>query len=179
MVCPKGSRGHRLTRMADEDMEDKTGGGMDQDRWCGVGCKPDVIGVALWRKAALICAFACLGAAGCRNSTTSFAIAPEEASRPNPFPATPDVIATGKKLYDGSDCTLCHGAAGDGKGPLSRDLKYNTRDWRAPAALSSFSDGELFYILNKGKGAMPGYADRDSPEHLWQMVDYLRSFARQ
>jgi mono/diheme cytochrome c family protein len=160
-------------------MEDTTSCGVIERPWCSVGCEPDVIGMAMWRKAALICAFACLGAAGCRKSTASYMIPTEEASRPNPFPATPDVIATGKKLYDGTDCALCHGAAGDGKGPLSRDLKYNTRDWRDPAALSNLSDGELFYIISKGKGAMPGYADRESPEHLWQMVDYVRSFKRQ
>jgi mono/diheme cytochrome c family protein len=91
---------------------------------------------------------------------------------------TPDTVAAGKKAYDGTDCALCHGGAGDGKGALTRDMKYNTRDWRDPAALKNFSDGELFYIVSRGKGAMPGYVDRDTPEHLWQMVSYLRSFAR-
>jgi mono/diheme cytochrome c family protein len=90
---------------------------------------------------------------------------------------TPDTIAAGKKAYDGTDCALCHGTAGDGKGALTRDMKYNTRDWRDPAALKNFSDGDLFYILNRGKGAMPGYVDRETPEHLWEMVTYLRSLA--
>jgi mono/diheme cytochrome c family protein len=132
----------------------------------------------MWPIAVLLCAFVCLGAAGCSKAPANFVIPPEEASRPNPLPMTPEVIAAGRKAYDGADCALCHGASGDGKGVLARDMKYNTRDWREPSALQNFSDGELFYILSKGKGAMPGYAHRDTREHLWQMVGYVRSFAK-
>jgi mono/diheme cytochrome c family protein len=131
----------------------------------------------LWREATLFCAFLSLGTAGCRKPTANYVIPPEEASRANPFPVTPDTIVAGKKAYDGTDCALCHGTAGDGKGALTRDMRYNTHDWRDPATLKNFSDGELFYILSRGKGAMPGYADRDTAEDLWQMVNYLRSFA--
>jgi mono/diheme cytochrome c family protein len=130
------------------------------------------------RKTALICALWCLGMAACNKPPADYAIPPEEASRPNPFPMSPENIAAGKKAYDDTDCALCHGASGNGKGVLARDMKYNTRDWRDPATLKNFTDGELFYILNKGKRAMPSYQDREPPDHLWQMVDYVRSLAK-
>jgi mono/diheme cytochrome c family protein len=137
---------------------------------------------ALWacffRNVVLLGVLVCLGAGGCRKSTANYAIPPEESSRPNPFTLTPENIDAGKKVYDGTDCALCHGAAGDGQGSLTRDMKYDTHNWQTSAVLSRFSDGELFYILSKGKGAMPGYEDRNSAEELWQIVCYLRSFAR-
>jgi hypothetical protein len=40
------------------------------------------------------------------------------------------------------------------------------------------TDGELFYIIQKGKGEMPGEGDREKPEALWNMVTLVRSFSK-
>jgi hypothetical protein len=57
----------------------------------------------------------------------------------------------------------------------------NLHDWRDPATQAKFTDGELFYIMDKGKGAdrgkMPAYHETETPEQLWRLVDYVRSFA--
>jgi mono/diheme cytochrome c family protein len=103
-------------------------------------------------------------------------IPPEEASRKNPLATSPNAIAEGKRRY-GVECAVCHGTEGDGKGDVVNELKLKLRDWRDPTALKDFTDGEIFYIINKGEGAMPGEGDRAKPEQIWQMVIYLRSLA--
>ncbi len=106
-----------------------------------------------------------------------FKIPPEEAQRQNPVKPTPSSIAQGKRIY-GFDCSMCHGKEGDGKGDLAGELGLKLRDYRDPASLKDFTDGELFYILAKGKGKMPGNEDRTKPEQRWDLVNYVRSLAK-
>jgi len=104
-----------------------------------------------------------------------YKIPPEAASRSNPVKPTPESLARGKKIY-GWDCAACHGKDGDGKGDIT-DLK-GMPDFTDPEALKGYTDGELFYIIQKGKGDMPPEGDRAKPEDLWNLVNYVRSFAK-
>jgi mono/diheme cytochrome c family protein len=78
----------------------------------------------------------------------------------------------------GYDCLLCHGKDGDVKGELVESMNLKLRDWRDPEALKPFTDGELFYIITKGKGYMPAEEGRRKPEECWQVVNYIRSLAK-
>ena len=74
---------------------------------------------------------------------------------------------------------MCHGAAGDGKGDLAEDMKLKLKDWRDPNSLAKFTDGELFYIVTNGRGKMTGgEGDRTSEEARWNLVNYVRAFAK-
>ncbi len=106
-----------------------------------------------------------------------FKIPPEEASRLNPTKPTPTSIALGKKIY-GFDCAMCHGKDGDGKGDLADSMGLKLRDYRDPTTLKDLTDGELYYLLTKGKGKMPGDEDRMKPEQRWNLINYLRSLAK-
>jgi hypothetical protein len=109
------------------------------------------------KKTAAICALACLGSAGCqRNPNAEHKMPRGEADRPSPTRASSASIAAGKLFYDATDCAMCHGQPGDGKGVLVKDVKFNIHNCRNPVALKSFPDGELFYIITKGEGRMPG-----------------------
>ncbi|HMD42190.1 MAG TPA: cytochrome c [Candidatus Acidoferrum sp.] len=102
---------------------------------------------------------------------------PEEAAKKaNPVKATPAGMAQAKKLY-GYDCAMCHGKSGDGQGDLAADMKLKLLDWRDPGALKDRTDGELFYIIGKGKGQMPAGEQQMKPDEIWMMVNYVRSFA--
>lgn len=106
------------------------------------------------------------------------AAAPAKAAeRKNPVKATPEGIAAVKKIY-GYDCAMCHGAAGDGKGDVAASMNLTMKDWREPATLSGISDGEMFDIIVKGKDKMIGEGDRLPAEKAWNMVHYVRSFAK-
>jgi mono/diheme cytochrome c family protein len=98
------------------------------------------------------------------------------ASKVNPVKPTAESQARAKKMY-GWDCAMCHGENGDGKGDVAADQKLPMRDYRDPASLKGMSDGEIFYIIQKGKGQMPSEGDRAKPDEIWNLVIYLRKMA--
>jgi hypothetical protein len=57
-------------------------------------------------------------------------------------------------------------------------MKPPLKDWRDPASLKDLSDGELFYIIQKGKAQMPSEGDRAKPDDIWNMVTVVRAFAK-
>jgi mono/diheme cytochrome c family protein len=72
---------------------------------------------------------------------------------------------------------MCHGDNGDGKGDVAAEQKLTMRDYRDAASLKTMSDGEIFYIIQKGKGQMPAEGDRAKPDEIWNLVIYLRKMA--
>jgi len=105
------------------------------------------------------------------------AIPVEAARQPNPVKPTPESLAQGKKWY-GYDCAMCHGKDGDGKGEVAADMKLKMNDFTDPASLKNRTDGELFYIIKVGMGQMPPEGDRLKTNELWNLVNYIRSFAK-
>ena len=104
-------------------------------------------------------------------------IPPEALKVVNPVKPTAASLAVAKKKY-GYDCAMCHGTDGDGKGDLAVDMKAKLLDYRDPAALKDKTDGELFYIIKNGVGDMPSEGERAKPDELWNLVIYIRSFAK-
>jgi mono/diheme cytochrome c family protein len=109
--------------------------------------------------------------------TAELTIPPDAVQKPNPVKSTPAVLATAKRTW-GFDCAMCHGADGGGKGDLATDMKLTLRDYRDPDALKNMTDGELYWIINKGKGQMTGEEGRQKPPEIWGLVDYVRSFSK-
>jgi len=102
----------------------------------------------------------------------------EDAAKKNPVKPTPEGLAAAKKLF-GYHCAMCHGVQGDGKGDLAADMKLQLKDWRDPKSLEKMTDGELFYVVTNGRGKMTGgEGDRTSEEVRWNLVNYVRSFAK-
>lgn len=103
----------------------------------------------------------------------------------NPLPATAELIARGKTLFEGKAfCRACHGQDGKGlsgdiapgslKGPLPRN--FTDQEWQ-----KARTDGELFWILQNGsKGtAMATFIPSTlTEEEAWQVLLYVRSFGR-
>jgi mono/diheme cytochrome c family protein len=110
-------------------------------------------------------------------AAADYKIPPEFVGKTNPVKSTPESAAHARKMY-GYDCAICHGETGDGNGELAKDMKTPLKDWRDPATLRDLSDGELFYIISKGKGQMPSEGDRAKPDDIWHMVSLVRSFAK-
>ncbi len=98
------------------------------------------------------------------------------ATKVNPVKPTAESQARAKKQY-GWDCAMCHGDNGDGKGDVAADQKLTMRDYRDPTSLKGMSDGEIFYIIQKGKGAMPAEGDRAKTDEVWNLVIYIRKLA--
>ena len=125
----------------------------------------------------LLGGFSVLSARQQEKSKESAPAAPAGAERKNPVKPTPEGMATAKKVF-GYDCAMCHGTAGDGKGDVAASMNLTMKDWRDPAVLAGMSDGDVYDIIVKGKDKMIGEGDRLPPEKAWNMVNYVRSFAK-
>lgn len=106
-----------------------------------------------------------------------YTIPAEAVQRANAVKPTEESIAAGKKFYS-SQCAMCHGKDGDGKGDLAVQLELKIPDYREPESLAKFTDGELFYILTNGMGKMPAEGDRTPDEKKWNVVNFLRSLPK-
>jgi cbb3-type cytochrome c oxidase subunit III len=111
-----------------------------------------------------------------QSASEEYKITPEAAARVNPVKSTPEGLAEARKAFK-YDCEMCHGAQGDGKGELVESMKLAMHDWRDPASLTGITDGEMFYIITKGKGKMMGEGDRQPEKLRWNLVNLVRSFA--
>jgi mono/diheme cytochrome c family protein len=98
-----------------------------------------------------------------------------EKNRKNPVASTPESIESGRNLFS-SQCGMCHGMKGDGKGDLVERLKLKMPDFTDAAKQQRRTDGELFYILTQGHGEMPGET-RLEPREKWDMINYIRALA--
>ena len=101
---------------------------------------------------------------------------PEAAKIKNPVPATSESLAAGKRSYTRL-CVRCHGPEGQGDGTGATgpvppgDLTDDKWDYGG-------SDGEIFAVIHDGVSAdMEGYAQRMSDAEIWNVVNYLRTFA--
>ena len=103
-------------------------------------------------------------------------ITPEEAARENPVEPEEETLQEGKLLYD-SQCAMCHGKTGDGKGDLAASLGTKVAALTDPATLRGVTDGALFAMLTKGKGKMPGLENRLPDLFKWKLVNYIRTFS--
>jgi len=122
-----------------------------------------------------VAAWSLQGQTAPKTPPAEYKIPPEAANQSNPVKPSPESLARGKKIY-GYDCAVCHGKDGDGKGDMT-DMK-GIPDFTDPAVQKSHTDGEWFYIIQKGKGEMPPEGDRAKSEDLWNLVNYVRGFAK-
>jgi mono/diheme cytochrome c family protein len=97
-------------------------------------------------------------------------------NRRNPMEPTPENTAIGLEVF-ASQCSMCHGFRGTGDGDLAQKLEIPVPDFTDPERQKKRTDGELFYIINRGHGRMPGNTDRLSNEWKWCMVHAIRSMA--
>ena len=101
-------------------------------------------------------------------------VVPEaEKNRTNPVPDVPEAIASGKSLYT-SQCAMCHGGTGDGRGELAVSMKWKIGPFNTAAWQGKRTDGELFYIMSQGHGDMPA-EKRLVDQNKWEIVRYVRT----
>jgi hypothetical protein len=101
--------------------------------------------------------------------------APAEARElKSPFPVTPKVLQFGKASYE-IYCDGCHGPLGDGKGHVAIKWEVPVVAINAPIVQAQ-TDGDLFWKISNGRGAMPAWATLLPEETRWQLTYYVRTF---
>jgi mono/diheme cytochrome c family protein len=100
-----------------------------------------------------------------------------DAAKTNPVKPSPTSLSSGKKKY-GQDCAMCHGKEGAGDGDLAEDMKLKLRDLRDAETLKNLSDGDIYSLINNGKGKMMGEEGRLKPDEIWDIVNFVRSLPK-
>ena len=95
----------------------------------------------------------------------------------NPLQPSTLVLDRGRALYQ-RNCTVCHGATGDGRGPIIAPDKFPFAPALNTGAAVARSDGYIYAVLDVGRGLMPPYGSRMSHLDRWAVVTYVRQLQR-
>ena len=94
----------------------------------------------------------------------------------NPLPASPEVVAHGRFVWE-NVCITCHGPRGAGDGHLTllfpkppSLMTQKVRDW---------PDGEIFHRPMRGQNSMPSHARQIDARDMWSVVRYIRAMQAQ
>lgn len=92
----------------------------------------------------------------------------------NPTSANEVSVQRGMDLYQ-SNCTGCHGATGDGRGPLAATLTPPPANLVLHIPLHTEGDTFLFIANGFPNTSMPAWADTLTDAEIWDVVNYLRT----
>lgn len=119
---------------------------------------------------------------------------PRAAQLKNPIPATAESISEGKQVYQRL-CRACHHASGNGKGPYGIGKSIRPSDFTDDKWDYGSSDGEIFTVIKNGidparvaaaariqrmggPSLEHAYDERLSEADIWNVVNYIRTFAK-
>ncbi|NRA13266.1 MAG: cytochrome c [Crocinitomicaceae bacterium] len=87
---------------------------------------------------------------------------------------TNETLASAKSLFN-NNCSHCHGEKGDGNGEMMVNGTFSgVPDYSGDVA--KLSDGQLFYSIYYGKGAMGSHRSILNKKEIWTLVHYIRQF---
>jgi mono/diheme cytochrome c family protein len=98
--------------------------------------------------------------------------------------ASPQELSAAKALYD-RQCAVCHGVAGDGRGPRGPEMAAQVWSWSRGEGPGIFTDinyivqrnpSELTSAIQNGHGLMPAYRGRLTQDQINGLVDYIYTF---
>ena len=82
-------------------------------------------------------------------------------------------VGNAKKTVE-TNCVSCHGPGGKGDGPAAAALPPpKPANWTSDVVQKQ-SDGEIFWKISNGRGAMPP-AGRMPEAERWQVIGFMRS----
>ncbi len=95
----------------------------------------------------------------------------EESKKKSPVEASDEILQKGKELMM-AQCKSCHGDPGMNNAiPLP---PVNPPDF-ASETVQSNTEGDIFYKISEGKGAMPSFKNILSEEDRWALALYIKS----
>ena len=96
-----------------------------------------------------------------------------------PRPLDVKTSVTNGGSHYGLDCSVCHSDDGRGQTPLGQGLYPRAADLTSER-VQSYSDKELFWIIKNGirLSGMPAFGEVESPDHIWDLVNYVRTLPR-
>jgi mono/diheme cytochrome c family protein len=100
----------------------------------------------------------------------------------NPLTSTAETLSRGAELYE-DHCASCHGATGEGGGPMAADLDPAPPELRSMLGTPMITDGYLLWAVSDGGAdigtAMPAFLDVLTIEERWRVILFMKNgFAR-
>ena len=103
----------------------------------------------------------------------------------NPFNETPEVVASGKALYE-MYCDHCHGPQGAGDGKVATGVTVDGQEKSAYAgvpsyqsdALRNITEGHIFHVITYGKNLMWPHGSQINPDDRWKIAKYVKTLQR-
>jgi mono/diheme cytochrome c family protein len=93
----------------------------------------------------------------------------------NPVPLNEKTLAEGKVLFE-RYCQHCHGAEGEGNGPVAEVYK-GVPNYKA-ANFQDMNDGHIFHVITHGWGRMWPHKSQVTPEERWEIVHYVQQLKK-
>jgi copper transport protein len=103
---------------------------------------------------------------------------PEAAKVKNPVAVTPESLAAGKQVFQ-RYCASCHGL--NAEGGSGSDISPPAPDLTDSEWKRGSTDGEIFDVIKNGVPPelnMEPWGDRITDPNIWNVVNYLRSLAK-
>ena len=95
-----------------------------------------------------------------------------------PAPAGSATVPSGAATTYGKTCASCHGKDGKGNPKMVKMLKVDASAMDlTSAATQGRSDADIAAVIANGKGKMPKYGAKLTPDETTAMVGYLRGLA--
>lgn len=102
------------------------------------------------------------------------------ADTPNPSLNDPASVARGKLLYQ-QNCQICHGIAGDGRGPAGANMRIKPASFLNPQHYQAQGmDGAHFWVIQHGDGqpgAMPAWQGKLTDQQTWDVLNYVKKLS--
>jgi len=89
----------------------------------------------------------------------------------NPYPYTKANLEEGKILYT-RICSHCHGAEGNGQGPVG--MKFKGVPNYSSGAYKTMNDGHIYHVIQWGRNRMMPHGSIVNPEERWKIAMYVR-----
>jgi mono/diheme cytochrome c family protein len=83
-----------------------------------------------------------------------------------------ELAKKGGEIYT-KNCLQCHGAKGEGDGPVSKKYGVKAADIRNSG--KTLNNHTLFIQVSEGRGDMPQWVDLLTEEDIWALTHYLHS----
>ncbi len=94
----------------------------------------------------------------------------------NPLPRTSRALERGRQSYN-VYCAVCHGLLGNGIPTLTP--AYGAKPANLVAEkIAAYPDGKIYFVIMRGKNAMPSYEAELTEDERWSVVHYVRVLQR-